>query len=300
MHIIDIYEKINKCGTFATWMGIADLHILIDTDDEDAYQPLDYDAFIYLRACANELKADKKHYGKIYTFTAGDLSELERSGVRKVMKALRKNDKRAQDTIHKKILNDNILPKVKSIVEDTKFVGGVAGNHMVVFSPESKGTGYPNSEAYIIRRLGGEYCGEGLMLINYHINMGSQRVLKKILVMHGSKGGTKTAILKQLQKMHDLGVRLDWVVCAHAHDPFTAFYAKYDFPDTSTGKIKKHICLVSCLGATRDGIKNGYDDYTEHGLYSPSAGRFPVGIFIARKPSENNGTLDVIIRPLTM
>lgn len=301
MIIIDIYETIKKTGVFSTWFGLADLHMLIDTDDKDAYQPLDYNAYQYLKYCAKEIKDNPGYYGKCYTYSAGDLTELERSSVRKVMRAgLHKNDTRAQDTIHKTVINDHIIPKIKVLTKDTKFIGGVAGNHMIEFSDDSRGMGYPNSEAMIIRRLGGEYAGEGLLLINYHIQLGGQRVLKKIIITHGIKGGSKASIVRELQTLHSLAGKIDWVVVAHAHDPFTGFYARYDFPDKKTGSISKHECLVTCLGSTRDGIKKGYDDYTERFMYTPSASRFPVAMFMAYKPMENNRSLDVKIRPLIM
>ncbi len=302
MIIVDTFGKMDRVGTISSWMGIADLHLLIDTDDKDAYQPLDHDSFQYLKYCNKEIKSDPKHYGEIVTFTAGDLTEMERSSVRKVKRSIHKNDRRSEDTIHKSIISNHIIPKIKQLTRDTKFLGGVAGNHMIVFSNESTGTGYSNSEAYIIQRLGGKYCGEGMMLINYHITCGkAQRVLKKILVTHGSKGGSKASIIRQLQKMHEMGIKIDWMVCAHAHDPFNGFFCRYEFPDTETQRIKKHECLVTCLGATRDGIKIGYDDYTEHGMFTPSAGRYPVVQFKAYKPSNDcRNSFEVKLRPIIM
>ena len=300
MIILDLYEKITKTGPFATFMGIADTHFLIDTDDTNAYQPLDYDAYQYLKHCNKEMKDNPKFFGKPYTFTGGDLTELHRSSVRKAMRVIKKNDCRAEDSMHKAILSDYVVPKVKVLTDGTTFIGGVAGNHMIEFSDDSEGTGYKNSEAYIIQRLGGKYCGEGLMLINYHIQLGNQRCLKKIIIMHGTKGGSKTSIMRELANLHNMCGKVDWLIKCHAHDPLDGFYCRYDFPDESSGRIKKHECLVTCLGSTRDGVKKGYDDYCERFLYSPSASRFPVGIFYAHKPCSNNRTLDVKIRPLTM
>ena len=301
MIVIDIYEKIAKTGVFASWMGIADLHILVDTEDENAYQPLDHKAYEYLKFCNEELKANPNSFGKIYTYTDGDLTELFRSTIRKTKAAYHKNDSRAEDSMHKKVLNDYVVPKLKVLTRDTTFIGGVAGNHLIEFSQESKGTGYANSEEYIINRLGGKYAGEGMMLINYHINLGCQRVLKKILVTHGAKGGTKTAIIKQLERLHSMGVRVDCIVVAHAHDPLTGFYSRYDYPDTENQAIKKHDTLVVCLGSTRDGIKKGYDDYCERFMFTPSAGRYPVLVFRATKRHiDSRGSMDVVIRPYIM
>lgn len=307
MIIIDQYEKLSRTGVFATWMGIADTHILIDSEDPTAYQPLDYDAYQYLKFCAKEIKDNPKFYGKVYTYTAGDLTELERSSVRKVMRALKKNDTRAQDAVHKKVLNDYVLPKLKVLTRDTKFLGGVAGNHMIEFSRDSEGTGYANSEAYLIQRMGGKYCGEGKMLINYHIELGHQRCLKKIIITHGIKGGNKAAIVRQLQQMYSQYGAIDMLVCAHAHDPFTGFFARYQLPDEQTGRMKKVETLVMCLGSTRDGEKAGdginneaYDDYSERFNYTPCASRYPVAVFMAHKPASNNQTVEIKIRPLIM
>lgn len=302
MIIVDIYETIKKAGVFATWMGIADTHILIDTEDENAYQPLDYKAYQYLKFCNDELKASPESFGKIYTYTAGDLTELFRSTIRKTKKnGYHKNDCRAEDSMHKRVLSDYVLPKLKVLTGDTKFIGGVAGNHLIEFSQESSGTGYANSEAYLIGRLGGKYCGEGMMLVNYHINLGAQRVLKKILICHGTKGGSKAAIIRQLQRLYEMGVRVDCIVVGHAHDPMTGFYSRYDYPDTESGLIKKHDTLVVCLGSTRDGVKKGYDDYCERFMYQPSAGRYPVLVFRATKRHiDTKGSMDVVIRPYVM
>lgn len=297
MIILDVYENIKSVGAFSTWMGIADTHFLIDSEDEGSYQPLDYDGYQYLKYCNGEIKKNPKTYGKVYTFLGGDTTELDRSSVRKVKRTLKKNDCRAEDALHKRVINDYILPKIKVLTRDTQFLGGVAGNHMIDFSDQEL---YQNSEDFIIKRLGGKYCGEGLMLINYHIKLGAQRCLKKIIITHGTKGGTKNSIIRELQNMHALCGKVDWLIKAHAHDPITGFYCRYDFPDESTGKIKKHECLVTCLGSTRDGIKKGYDDYSERFLYTPSASRHPIGIFTAYKPSNNNNTLDVKIRPMIM
>jgi len=308
MLIIDLYEKIKTVGVFSTFFGIADLHLLIDSEDPAAYQPLDHDAYSYLKYCAEELQTTPRVYGKIYSFGAGDWTELERSSVRKAKRAaLHKNDSRAEDAIHKQVLNHNILPKIKVLTRDTRFIGGVAGNHLIEFSDDSRGTGYVNSEAYLIQRLGGRYCGEGKMLINYHIQLGNQRCLKKILITHGAKGGSKTAVMNQLKQIHSQYGHIDLIICAHAHDPFTGFFSRYKLPDESTGRMKKVETLVMCLGSTRDGEKAGdginnesYDDYTERCNYTPFASRYPVAMFMAYKPMANNRTLDVKIRPLTM
>ena len=301
MIIVDLYETIKKTGVFATWMGIADTHILVDTEDEQAYQPLDKRAYEYLKFCNEEIKAHPEMFGKIYTFTDGDLTELFRSTIRKTKAAYHKNDSRAEDSMHKRVLNDYVLPKLQVLTRGTKFIGGVAGNHLIEFSQESRGTGYCNSEEYLIGRLGGKYCGEGMMLVNYHIGLGSQRVLKKILIMHGAKGGNKAAIIRQLQRLHEMGVRVDCIVVAHAHDPLTGFYSRYDYPDTAEAAIKKHDTLVVCLGSTRDGIKKGYDDYCERFMFTPSAGRYPVLVFRATKRNNaSHGSMDVVIRPYIM
>jgi hypothetical protein len=140
-----------------------------------------------------------------------------------------------------------------------------------------------------------------MMLVNYHINLGEQRVLKKILILHGTKGGNKAAIIRQLQRLHEMGVRVDCIVVAHAHDPRTGFYSRYDYPDTEKQAIKKHDTLVVCLGSTRDGIKKGYDDYCERFMFTPSAGRYPVLMFRATKRHiDTKGSMDVVIRPMIM
>ncbi len=299
MKAIDLYYELKKTGSFLTLLGIADTHFLCDSTEKDAYQPLDYDAYQYFKKCANEIKDNPSYYGKVVTFTGGDLTELERSSVRKVLRAIRKNDTRMQDTIHKKILNDDILPKLNSLIKGTQFIGGVAGNHLIEFSETDKG--YINSEAYLIQRMGGEYCGEGKLLINLHITMGSQRCLKKIIITHGMKAGTKSATINELKKIYEeYGSQVDLIIKCHAHDPVAGFYCQYDLPDNSTGKIKKQETLVMCLGSTRGGETMGYDDYSERCNYSPLAGRYPVAVFHAYKPSENKQTLSIKIRPIIM
>ena len=297
---IDVNIDLKHTGNFLTLLGIADTHFLCDSDEENAYQPLDYEAYQYLKYCANEIKKNPSYYGKVITYTGGDLTELERSSTRKVMRALRKNDTRAQDTIHKRILNDDILPKIKTLTDNTQFIGGVAGNHMIEFSDDSNGTGYPNSEAYLIRRLGGQYCGEGKLLLNLHIKMGAQHCLKKVIITHGVKGGSKQSIIRELQQIFYQYGKIDLVIKCHAHDPMAHFHCRYDLPDTKTGKIKKVETLVMCLGSTRDGEKIGYDDYSERFNYSPMAARYPVAVFHAYKPAANDRTIAVKIRPLIM
>jgi hypothetical protein len=246
------------------------------------------------------MKKDKKYYGQIVTFTGGDLTELERSSVRKVMRTIKKNDTRAQDTNHKYILNKCILGKLKHMVRDTKFVGGVAGNHLIEFSQEGQGLGYANSEEYLIRRLGGEYCGEGKLLLNLHFDNGGHKTLKKVIITHGQKGGSKAAIINELQKIYYLYVKIDLVIKCHAHDPMAGFYCKYDLPDKADGKIKKAETLVMCLGSTRGGEVMGYDDYTERCNYAPHAARFPMAIFYSTRNKANSGNGDIKIRPIIM
>lgn len=306
MILLDLYRKINRCGNFMSFFGIADTHILCDSEDPLAYQPLDEEAYNYLRYCMLEAKGFKELFGEIVTYTGGDLTELERSSTRKVLRQIKKNDSRAQDAIHKRILNDYVYPKLKTLVANTTFLGGVAGNHLIEFHDQD--VGYPNSEAYLIRRLGGKYCGEGKMLINLHLTYGkSNRCVKKILITHGAKGGNKTAIIKELQQIHSQYGAIDCIIKCHAHDPMTAFYARYKIPDSSKGKMKKQETLVVCLGSTRDGEKAGdgvktaaYDDYSERFNYSPTAARFPVVILHAVKNQESADCIDVKFRPLTM
>lgn len=299
MRAIDLHYDLKKTGNFLTFLGIADTHFLCDSTDEQAYQPLDYEAYQYFKKCAKEIKDNKDYYGDVITYTGGDLTELERSSTRKVLRALRKNDTRAQDTIHKRILNDDILPKLKVITRGTKFIGGVAGNHLIEFCDTDMG--YPNSEAYLIRRLGGEYCGEGKLLVNLHIKMGAQRCLKKIIITHGTKAGTKSATINELKKIYEeYGAQVDLIVKCHAHDPMAGFYCQYNLPDSRTGKIKKQETLVMCLGSSRGGETMGYDDYSERCNYAPLAARYPVAVFHAYKPMDNDRTLKIKIRPIIM
>jgi hypothetical protein len=51
MIVVDVYQTIKKTGVFATWMGIADTHFLVDSEDEDAYQPLNPKDYEYLKFC---------------------------------------------------------------------------------------------------------------------------------------------------------------------------------------------------------------------------------------------------------
>lgn len=298
MILIDLHHDIEKSGNFLTLVGIADTHFLCDDEDEGAYQPLDKSAWTYLRHCIEEVKTNRSYYGKPVFFTGGDLTELERSSVRKGKRSvMHKNDSRAEDSIHKKILRADILPKLQTLIGTDTFIGGVAGNHLIEFCDHNDGH---NSEEYLIKKLGGEYCGEGKMLINLHLRMKSQCMLKKILITHGSKAGTKSSVINELQKIHAQYGSIDVVIKCHAHDPMTAFYARYNTPDRVGGIMKKQETLVMCLGSTRDGEKIGYDDYVERGNYAPHAARFPMAIFHAYKASENYNSLVVKIRPLTM
>ena len=319
MIIVDRFFQVNKVGNFATWIGIADLHLLCPelvpniagipkedlAEDEDAkisngFQPLDRDGYNYFRYCVDEVKSNPKYYGKPITFTAGDNTELERSSVRKIKRSgLRKNDNRADDTLHKHNLNKYVIPRIHNLTKGTDFIGGVAGNHMIEFADS---TGYRNSEEYIIKRLKGVYGGEAMMVINCHVQFGkSQRRIIRVVIQHGTKGGSKNAIIKELQSMYALFGEVHMLVKAHAHDPMTAFYSRYKIPDTQNEKkIRKQETLVMCLGATREGIKLGYDDYNERFLFTPSASRFPMAIFHACRISENDSRLGVKIRPITM
>lgn len=320
MIVLDRYFQVDKVGNFATWIGIADLHLLCPelaasisgipkkdlAADEDfrsggkGFQPLDRDGYNYFRYCVDEIKRNPKYYGKPITYTAGDNTELERSSVRKVKRSgLRKNDNRADDTLHKHNLNRYVIPKIHGLIKGTDFVGGVAGNHMIEFADS---TGYRNSEEYIIKRLKGVYCGEAMMVVNCHVRFGkSQRRIIRVVVQHGSRGGSKNAVIKELQSMYALFGEVHMLVKAHAHDPMTAFYARYEIPDSGEEKkMRKQETLVMCLGATRDGIKLGYDDYCERALFAPSASRFPMAIFHACRLAETGGRLEVKIRPITM
>ena len=296
MQAIDLHRTINKSGNFLTLIGIADTHFLCDSEDEQAYQPLDKSALNYLRHCVKEIQGNKAYYGEPLFYTGGDLTELHRSSVRKVLRQLHKNDSKGEDTIHKHIIHHAILPKLKAIIGKDKLLGGVAGNHLIQFC----GGEHENSEQYIIQRLGGQYCGEGKMLINLHLSLGPQKCLKKIIVTHGSKAGTKTSIIRELQDMYYQYGKIDLLIKCHAHDPMTHFHCKYNLPDSVGGKIHKEETLVMCLGSTRGGEKMGYDDYTERGNYQPHAARFPMAVFHAYKPMESNSTLSIKIRPIIM
>ena len=301
MKVIDYNIDIPKSGNFLSLFGIADTHFLCDSEDEDAYQPVNSDYWTYLKYCAREVKANPKFFGKVLTFTGGDLTELERSSTRKVLRQIKKNDTRAQDTIHKYTLRKAIIPKLKLLTENTTFIGGVAGNHLIEFSQESDGTGYINSEDYIIKSLGGEYCGEGKLLLNIHMNSMGQRRKRSVLITHGSKGGSKNAVIRELQQIYyQYGTRIDVIVKAHAHEPMAGFHAAYQLPDTAEGKIKTHETLVVCLGSTRGGEIVGYDDYTERCNYPATAGRYPVIIFRSLSPCSNSCAVDIKIRPYIM
>jgi hypothetical protein len=298
MIILDIHHDVEKSGNFLSLVGIADLHLLCDDEDDAQYQPLDPESWNYLKYCINEIKSNPSYYGKPVFYTGGDLTELERSSVRKGKRAvLHKNDSRAEDSIHKKILNHDVIPKIARLIEGGEFLGGVAGNHLIEFCDRAQGH---NSEEYIINKLGGTYCGEGKMLVNLHIRLGSNRMLKKILITHGVKAGTKAAIVGELQRIYQQYGSIDVVIKCHAHDPMTHFHCRYDLPDRVGGRIKKQETLVMCLGSTRDGEKIGYDDYSERGNYAPTAARFPIAVFHAYKSSLNNNSLVVKVRPIIM
>lgn len=298
MKALDLFIEYKKSGNLLTLMPFGDLHLLADSDVEGAYQPLDHDAFLYLRKVMAEVATDNKYYGNSYTLSLADLTELERGGVRKVTKTLRKNDRKAQDVTHKKILRDYIIPKIEVLVRGSKFLGGIAGNHLVEFVDHEEGA---NSEEYIIKRLGGKYMGEAKGLINFHIGgKGKSQTMIRAVVLHGTKGGSKMAIVKELQKLVYLYGKIDLVIMAHAHDPMAHFHCKYDLPDTADGKIKKHECLVVCIGSTRGGEVMGYDDYTERFNYPASAARFPAIIFHAHMPGNNAGNIQIKLRPIIL
>lgn len=296
---IDIYHDISKTGNFLTLAGIADLHLLIDSDEPDAFQPVDPESFAYLKYCYNELKSNPKFFGRTMFFSGGDLTELERYSVRTAKKSfLRKNDSKAEDMIYKNSLNKFILPKIRRLVGKKEFIGGVAGNHLMEFCDKKNGE---NSEEYIIKKLGGKYFGEGKALLNFHFEYKKDhRCIKKVIILHGTKAGTKQSTIKELEKIVSQYGQIDLVIKCHAHDPMTHFHCRYHLPDTNTGKIKKVETLVMCLGSTRGGEVIGYDDYTERGNWPPLAGRFPVAIFHAHKPDSNNHCLEIKIRPYTM
>jgi hypothetical protein len=297
MIVQDLEFDIDKMGPVITLAGIADTHFLCDSSEADAYQPLDVEAYNYLKYCMEELRSNPKQYGKIVTYTGGDLTELERSSVRKVMRTLKKNDTRAQDSVHKRILHNDILPKMRCLVQKTQFIGGVAGNHLIEFSDQ---TLYPNSEAFLIGHLKGKYCGESKLLLNIRFKQRNTSILKKVIITHGNKGGNKAAIIRELQQIYYMYGKIDLIVKCHAHDPSAGFFCKYDLPDTEKGHHKKQETLVMCLGSTRDGEKVGYDDYSERFNYAPCASRFPMAIFHCSKRKINSDSLGVNIRPLIM
>lgn len=292
---LDIHHKILKTGNFLSLAGIADLHFLCDTEDKEAFQPLDPEAFNYLKHCFNELE-ENTLFGKVMAFTGGDNTELERWGDRKKVRAFRL-DTSSEDTVQKYILKSHLIPKLKGLIKNKNFIGGVAGNHLIEFFDKKDGE---NSEQYIIERLGGKYFGDGKALLNFHFDYGYQRCLKKVLILHGTKAGTKQSIIRELQQIFYQYGKIDLVIKCHAHDPMSHFHCKYDLPDSKTGKIKKAETLVMCLGSTRKGEVMGRTDYCERGNYEPFAARFPVAIFHCYKPVENNNTIEIKIRPYIM
>lgn len=303
MIILDLYREVKSVGSiFMSLFGIADTHFLCDDEDEDAFQPVNIEYFNYIRYCLDELKDNKKFFGEIITFTGGDLTELEKTSSRDALRSIHKNKTRAQDSIHKRILSHDIYPKLKNMVNGTTFVGGVLGNHHIEFSRKSDGTGYSNSEEYLIKRLGGKYCGDGKMLINLHLNNGKSKCLKRIVITHGRKAGTKAGIINELKDIYyQYGTRVDCIIKAHAHDPFAGFYASYDLPThENRGRLSTQETLVICLGSTRGGEMIGDTDYTEPRNYTPTAGRFPAILFKATKLKSNNSGFDVKLRPYIM
>ena len=300
MKAIDIRHDFTGVGNLFTFIPIADTHMLVDTDSEEAYQPLDPEAWIYLNKCVKEVKSNPRYYGKLYGATLADLTEIERTSVRKQHKCLKKNDRKAQDSLYIHILRERIIPKFIRLFKGIKFIGGVAGNHLIEFFDHKDGI---NSDEYIVRKLGGTYLGESKGLINFHIRGGASdktSVLIRAVILHGTKGGSKATIIRELQKLAYLYGKIDLVVMAHAHDPMTHFHCKLDLPEKENGRMKKHECLVVCLGSTRDGEKMGYDDYVERCNYPPSAGRFPMIICHAYKPSHANNNIEIKLRPIIM
>lgn len=296
MIIIDLHHEIKQTGNFLSLAGLADFHFLCDDNDPEAFQPLNLDAYNYLQYCFTELKR-KKFYGKIFTFTGGDTTELDRGGIRKAKKSYHKNDKITEDTLHKFNLKKYIIPKIERLVKGTQFIGGSGGNHVIEFCDQKEGS---TSEEFIVRKLGGKYFGEGKALINFHFVLGNQRCLKKVIILHGRKAGTKQSIIRELKDIFEQYGKIDLVIKCHAHDPMTHFHCRYNLPDKETGKIKKVETLVMCLGSTRGGEVKNFVDYTEDGNYQPHAARYPIAVFHAYKPMSNDRTLDVKIRPYIM
>ena len=308
MIVVDRHIDLKTTGNFLTLCGIADLHLLCEIDKAEKreherkgraiFDPLNKEAWHYLHHCMAEVVGMPKYYGKVMTFLGGDTTELERSSIRKAKRqAYHKNDSRAEDQMYKYAMREYVIPRVKTFVKGTDFIGGVAGNHLIDFSDESL---HRNSEEYIIKTLGGVYGGEAMLLLNLHISYGSKRRLIKVVIQHGTKGGTKTSIIRELQAMYGMFGEVHCLIKCHAHDPMTAFYAKYNPPTSQDIKhIGKTETLVMCLGATRDGMKIGYDDYSERCNYAPTADRYPMAIFHAYRDNLTQG-LNIKIRPLTM
>jgi len=298
MKALDVDINWNKCGNLFTIFPIADTHLLADTDSKEAYQPLDYDAWTYLKKVAHEIKGNRAYYGRLFSLSLADLIEFERSSVRKTQKGLKKNDLKMKDTINKQILNSYIIPKLRPLVDGTEFLCGIAGNHLVEFFDQKESV---NSDEYITKKLGGVYLGESKGLINFHICRNKvNSCLIRAVILHGTKGGSKQAIVRELQKLAYLYGKIDLVIMAHAHDPMAHFHCKYDLPDRADGKIQKHECLVVCVGSTRGGEKMGYDDYTERFNYPASAARFPIIIGHLYKPAHRADNATIKLRPLIM
>jgi hypothetical protein len=270
----------------------------VDTESKEAYQPLDEEAWTYLFKCVKEVRDNPKFFGKVYGVSLADLIEIERTSVRKQHKSLKKNDRKAQDSVYKYILRTHIIPKFERLLSGIGLIAGVAGNHVIEFFSHDDGI---NSDEYIVKKLGGTYLGEGKGLINFHIKTrGNNSVLIRAVILHGTKGGSKNTIIKELQKLAYMYGKIDLVIMAHAHDPMAHFHCKLDLPEKQDGKIKKHECLVVCLGSTRDGEKMGYDDYVERCNYPASAARFPVIVAHAYHPKSNNSNLEIKLRPIIM
>lgn len=300
MFLLDLYEEIKTGGNFLTIAGIADLHLLCSTKEKrgkrTVFQPLDPDSFNYLKYCFNELR-NNPFYGKTISLLGGDTTELDRGVIRKIKKSYHKTDSMAEDQLRKQNLDEYVIPKLKQVLGNIPLVGGVGGNHIIEFANDDEGK---NSEEYIINKFGGKYFGDGKALINFHFSMGGQKCLKKVLILHGNKAGTKQAIIRELKDIFDQYGKVDLVIKCHAHDPMTHFHCRYVLPDKETGRINKVETLVMCLGSTRAGEKIGYVDYTEAGNYQPHASRHPVAIFHAYKPASRNQSLEVKIRPYIM
>lgn len=307
MIILDIYPKLKKqVGVLFSLFPVADLHLLLESKDNQKdpehkpYSPLDPEAWWYIKECFDEVRnCETGIFGeKTYSVTVGDIGEIERSSVRKIKRQMKKNDCRAEDTIYKYIIDEHILPKLRRLLKGTEYLGGSSGNHLIEwFNKKVLGE---NSEEYIVKKLGGEYLGEAHAVLNFHINSGGTRSLIKVLVTHGSKGGSKASIVRELEQIHKMYGKIDCVIKAHAHEPLDTFYCRYELPKRADLPIQKHECLVVCLGSTRAGIKKGYDDYTEQFNYQPTAGRFPVILFHASRTSRKNRNVEIKLRPYTM